>query len=92
MDVYKIALLFSDEFINLKLKDGSNKILNQISFFDIIDKLYYPDKRQTINITVNNLLQLKVEALKEFFEQNNNINIKSDKKTRNKNSGRTAYY
>ena len=85
MDVYKIALLFSDEFINLKLKDGNNVILNQISFFNIIDKLYYPEKRQTINITINNLLQLNLESLKEFFDQNNNINIKSDKKTKNKN-------
>ena len=85
MDVYKIALLFSDEFINLKLKDGNNVILNQISFFNIIDKLYYPEKRQTINITINNLLQLNLESLKEFFDQNNNINIKNDKKTKNKN-------
>jgi hypothetical protein len=68
MDVYKIALLFSDEFINLKLKDGNNVILNQISFFNIIDKLYYPEKRQTINITINNLLQLNLESLKEFFD------------------------
>ena len=82
MDVYKIALLFSDEFINLKLKDGSNKLLNQISFFNIIDRLYYPEKRQTINITVNNLLQLKSKELIEFFDQNNNI--KSDKRTKNK--------
>ena len=83
MDVYKIALLFSDEFINLKLKDGNNLALKEISFFDIIDKLYYPEKRQTINITVNNLLQLKLDALKEFFDQNNII--KNDKKTKNKN-------
>ena len=82
MDVYKIALLFSDEFINLKLKDGSNKLLNQISFFDIIDKLYYPEKRQIINITVNNLLQLKIDSLKDFFDQNSNVNIKSDKKAK----------
>ena len=77
MEAYKIAFLFSDEFINLKLKDGSNIILNKISFFDIVDKIYYPETSQTINIAVNNLLQLKHDELIIFFKQY--YNIKNDK-------------
>ena len=82
MDVFKIALLFSEEFINLKLKDIKSKLVNRISLFNIIDALYYPSKRQTINITVSNLFSLSLVKLKEYFEEYyNNKELKGDNKS-----------
>ena len=79
MDVFKIALLFSEEFINLKIRDIKNKDINRISFFNIIDALYYPSKRQTINITVSNLFSLSLNKLKSYFEEyDNSIEMKGD--------------
>ena len=69
MDVFKIPLLFSREFINLKLKDHSNKLMNKIQLFDIIDSLYYPNnKQQTINITLNNIFSDYSEKMKKYFK------------------------
>ena len=69
VDICKIALLFSDEFINIKMKDEKNIILNKISLFDIIDTLYFPPRQQTINITINNLFSFYPEKLRDFFEE-----------------------
>ena len=73
IDVFKISLLLSDEFINIKIKDPKNKILSKLSLFSIIDSLYYPQKRQTINITVSNLFMISKDKIDDFFEQDINI-------------------
>ena len=72
IDVFKIALLFSEEFINIKIKDIKNKSLNKLSLFSIIDTLYYPQKQQIINITISNLFSLSLDKLKKYFEEYNN--------------------
>ena len=69
VDVFRISLLFSEEFINLKIKDAKSSLLSKISFFDIIDTLYYPTKKQTINITVSNLFSFDLDRLKKYFEE-----------------------
>ena len=69
LDVFKIAFLFSEEFINIKMKDSKNKILNKLSLFKIIDTLYYQNNKQIINITVNNLFSLYLDKLKNYFEE-----------------------
>ena len=69
VDVFKIALLFSEEFINIKMRDPKNKTLNKLSLFNIIDTLYYPSKQRTINITINNLFSLYTDKLKKYFEE-----------------------
>lgn len=74
LDVFKISLLFSEEFINIKMKDPKNKILNKISLFQIIDALYYPPKQQTINITISNLFSLSLDKLQTYFEEYYNKN------------------
>ena len=70
--VIKISFLFSEEFINIKIKDIKNKALNKLSLFNIIDTLYYPTKQQMINITISNLFSLFLEKLKKYFEEYNN--------------------
>ena len=68
MDIFKISLLFSEEFINLKICDAENKSLSNISFFKIIDTLYIQSIPQTINITINNLFSEYNEYLKKDFK------------------------
>ena len=75
VEVFKIALLFSEEFINIKIRDFRNKTLNKLSLFSIIDSLYYPSKQQTINITISNLFNLSMDTLKEYFEEYNINNL-----------------
>ena len=77
MDIFKIPLLFSEEFINLKLNDEDNTLAN-ISFFKIIDNLYIQSMPQTINITINNLFQEYLENLKIDFKHLINDNTKND--------------
>ena len=55
IDIFKIPLLFSQEFIYIKIKDIENQFSNKISLFKIIDTLYIPDSSQTIKITLNNI-------------------------------------
>ena len=68
IDVFKIPLLFSQEFINIKLKDYSDKLVNNISLFNIIDSFYFPNNQQTINITLNNIFSDYLENLKKKFK------------------------
>ena len=69
IDVFKIPLLFSEEFINIKLKDDSNKLKNKLSFFNLIDSLYYQNNQtQTITITLNNIYLDYIEKLKKYFK------------------------
>ena len=69
IDVFKIPLLFSEEFINIKLKDDSNKIMKKLSLFNIIDSFYYQNnQQQTITITLNNIYSDYIEKLKKYFK------------------------
>ena len=68
MDIFKISLLFSEEFIYLKICDAENKSLSNVSFFKIIDTLYVQSMPQTINITINNLFSEYNESLKKDFK------------------------
>ena len=68
LEVFKIPLLFSEEFINIKLYDTNNKIMNKISLFSIIDSLYCPNKDEIINISLKNIFNEYLEKLKKFFK------------------------
>ena len=68
MDIFKIPLLFSEEFINLKINDKDNTSLSNISFFKIIDTLYIQQMPQIINITINNLFSEYFENLQKDFK------------------------
>jgi hypothetical protein len=79
-ELYKVALLYSDEFINIKIMDLDNKIWNKISLFEIIDSLYYPNlKQQIVSITLNNIFDQYSENLKKYFNH-------FDSKDKNKSS------
>ena len=67
IDVFKIPLIFSEEFINIKMKDTNNKISNKISYFNLIDALYFNNKPQIISISLNNILFDFMDKLKTFF-------------------------
>ena len=87
IEVFKIALLFSEEFLNIKIKDTKIKALNKLHLLKIIDSLYYPSQKITVNITISNLFSLKLDFLKEFFEDDKNNTsklINLSKKTLNK--------
>ena len=87
IDVFKIALLFSEEFLNIKIKDTKKKALSKLSLFEIIDALYYPAKKIIINITINNLFSLSLDFLTNYFEENKKKSsklINLDKKIINK--------
>ena len=75
IDVFKIPLLFSEEFINIKIKNSNNRILDKISLFSIIDSFYLENKGQVINITLNNIIgdyaKLKKNYFKQFYEKEN---------------------
>ena len=68
IDIFKIPLLFSQEFIYIKIKDIENQFSNKISLFKIIDTLYIPDSSQTIKITLNNIFYNYMDRLKKYFD------------------------
>ena len=53
VEEFKVSLLFSDEYVNLKMKDNNHQLTN-IKYFDIMDNLYsLKPKNEEINF--NNL-------------------------------------
>ena len=67
IDAYKIPLIFSEEFINIKIKDKNNSLM-KISTFKIIDSLYLPKEQESINITFNNIFADYFEKLQKKFK------------------------
>ena len=67
LDIFKIPLLFGQEFIYIKIKDFNNELSNRISLFKIIDSLYIPPSSQTIKITLNNIFYDYQDRLKKYF-------------------------
>ena len=65
--MFKIPLIFSEEFINIKAKDPSNKLMNRLSLFKIIDSLYSGNKQQILSITLNNIISEYHDNLKNYF-------------------------
>ena len=63
IEVFKIALLFSEEFLNIKIKDAKTKSLNKLNLLKMIDNLYYPSKKVIVQITINNLFSLSILLL-----------------------------
>ena len=52
----KVSLLFSDEYVNLKMKDINKKIPNNINYFEIMDNIYSNNK-ESYEINYNNLYE-----------------------------------
>ena len=66
MDIFRIPLLFSEEFIYLKNCVTDNSSLSNVSFFKIIDTLYIQSMPQTINISINNIYPVYDKFRKHF--------------------------
>ena len=80
-DIFKIPFLFSEEFINIKIRNSNNSIMDKISYFSIIDSFYLKNKDQIINITLNSIAPEYINKLKEYFD---NIFDKEKKKVKEK--------
>ena len=61
IDVFKIPLLFSEEFINIKIRDTKN-IFDKISYFSIIDLLYL-EKNNRVTI-------ISFKFFNDYYEKN----------------------
>ena len=55
LDVYKIPLMFSEEFINVKIQYTKLNCDKKINYFSLIDKLYIENKAVTLGITLNSI-------------------------------------
>ena len=77
IDIFKVPFFFSDEFINIKMKDLNNKIINKLSLFSIIDSLYFQNNQQTVHISMNNIFLTENEKLKEYFKFYYNSDLKN---------------
>ena len=53
LDVYKIPLMFSEEFINIKIQYTKLNCDIKIDYFSLIDKFYLQNKDETLGITLN---------------------------------------
>ena len=69
IDFFKVPLYFSEEFINIKNKDISNKLINKLSLFNIIDSMYYPANPNNITINLNGIYTEFLDKLKKYFKQ-----------------------
>ena len=79
IDIFKIALLFCEEFINLKINDVNNNFFVNTSFFKIIDTLYFQSIPQTVNISISNLFNEYTEKISKHFKHFFIDKNKSDK-------------
>ena len=93
IDIFKIPFFFSEEFINIKTKDPSNKIINRLSLFTIIDSLYSNNNISILNITFKNII-IGYDDFRNYFkyffdEEKNNkfeesINNRLDQSNKNR--------
>ena len=74
IDALKVSLLFSDEYVNLKMKDIKKNIPQHIQYFNIMDNLYSLNpKTQEINF---NILYSEYYKINRGKNEDNNKNTK----------------
>jgi hypothetical protein len=61
VDELKVSLLFSDEYVNVKMRDNKKQISEKINYFQLIEKFY---SLKTENKTIDS------NDLKEEFKKN----------------------
>ena len=70
MEVFKIPFLFSEIFVELKIKDQSKICCDNIEYFSIIDYLYRLTKQiYAKKINFNNFNQHYIEKLCQYFKK-----------------------
>ena len=65
VDEIKVSLLFSNEYVNLKMKDINKKIPNNIKYFDIMDKIYSLKPQ---------IKEINFKFLYDEYKANNDVN------------------
>ena len=70
-ELYKIPLILSEEFINLKIKSNQNNIALKLSLFNIMDSLYYTNVNTVTIVTINFFEYYNKEKLKLLFIDKN---------------------
>ena len=80
IDVFKIPLLFSEEFINQRIINKKNNFTNKASLFQILDLLFLNEKTHVISITLNNIYTNFSEKLFSYCKHFNHLNKNKTKK------------
>ena len=76
-ELFKVPLLFSEEFVNLKLKSNQNKIALKLPYFLLMDDLYIPSSKEFMDINLCNFSfkytdnELNIEFIKEDKQAKN---------------------
>ena len=78
MDTFKIPLIISDTFINLKIRDEKEITCQKINYFNLIDKLYLPKKNGLLSINFKFIdkeykKKLQNKYFKSFFKTDTDI-------------------
>ena len=55
VDELRVSLLFSDEFVNVKIKDPKNIISDKINYFKLMDKYYSLKSNDNMTIDIKKL-------------------------------------
>ena len=73
IDELKLSVIFSDEYVNLKIKDIKNQIPNNIEYFKLMDNLYSlnPSNQNLIDFSTINIENLP-NNIKNIINKNNN--------------------
>ena len=75
-DELKVSLLFSDEYVNLKMVDTNKIIPNNIKYFDIMDKIYSLEptiKEKNFKSLYDDYKTIKnIEKMPHFIKEKNN--------------------
>ena len=84
VDELKVSLIFSDEYVNVKIKDSKNEIPNRINYFKLMDKYYSFQKKDSITIDLKNLKEefnktYKQRSIKSYIRENESQLIELDK-------------
>ena len=73
IDAFSLALLFSEEFINERIKLLKNENKNNISLFKIMDLFFLNQRNQTLSVTLNNIFTMYEEKFQKYFKNINKI-------------------
>jgi hypothetical protein len=79
LDVYKIPLIFSEEFINMKIIYTQKKFNKKLSYFDWIDKFNGKTKSKILGFSLTSIHHKFKEnfgKISKFFKQENTIILK----------------
>ncbi len=79
LDVYKIPLIFSEEFINMKMVYTQKKFNKKLSYFDWIDKFYGKTKSKILGFSlssIHNKFKENFGKISKFFKKENTIILK----------------